>query len=151
MIDDAVVALHSAALNLIAACTPSVLRAAFFKGNPLLKIARRGVLKSLAASLCLPALAHAQGGSAPIRLAMIEGLSGGNANGGEAVFRNLVWAVERVNARGGVTLALERYDSKGQVEEARSRPARARGPEDIAMPQGISRPRVAQFSATDFH
>ena len=51
---------------------------------------------------------------------MIEGLSGGNANGGEAVFRNLVWAVERVNARGGVRLALERYDSKGQVEEALS-------------------------------
>ena len=118
--DEAAVALHSAALNLIAACTPSVPPAAFFKGNPLLKIARRGVLKSLAASLCLPALAYAQGGSAPIRLAMIEGLSGGNANGGEAVFRNLVWAVERVNARGGVTLALERYDSKGQVEEALS-------------------------------
>ena len=51
---------------------------------------------------------------------MIEGLSGGNANGGEAVFRNLVWAIERVNARGGVRLALERYDSKGQVEEALS-------------------------------
>src|SRR5512133_3696514 len=58
---------------------------------------------------------------------MIEGLSGGNANGGEAVFRNLVWAVERVNERGGVKLpggarrlALERYDSKGQIEEALS-------------------------------
>ena len=58
---------------------------------------------------------------------MIEGLSGGNANGGEAVLRNLVWAVERVNARGGVRLpgggrmlALERYDSKGQIEEALS-------------------------------
>ena len=91
-----------------------------------MKIARRGVLKSLAASLCLPALARAQA-TAPIRLAMIEGLSGGNANGGEAVLRNLVWAVERVNARGGVRLpggarllALERYDSKGQIEEALS-------------------------------
>ena len=58
---------------------------------------------------------------------MIEGLSGGNANGGEAVFRNLVWAVERVNERGGVRLpggarklALQRYDSKGQIEEALS-------------------------------
>ncbi len=58
---------------------------------------------------------------------MIEGLSGGNANGGEAVFRNLVWAVERVNQRGGVKIAtgarplqLDRYDSKGQIEEALS-------------------------------
>ncbi len=58
---------------------------------------------------------------------MIEGLSGGNANGGEAVFRNLVWAVERVNQRGGVVTAegrrplqLDRYDSKGQIEEALS-------------------------------
>ena len=64
---------------------------------------------------------------APVKLAMIEGLSGGNANGGEAVFRNLVWAVERVNGRGGVKtaagarlLSLERHDSKGQVEEALS-------------------------------
>ena len=51
---------------------------------------------------------------------MIEALSGPNANAGEAVFRNLVWAVERVNARGGVKLALDRYDSKGQNEEALS-------------------------------
>ena len=63
----------------------------------------------------------------PIKLALIEGLSGGNANGGEAVFRNLVWAVERVNQRGGVKMAggarplsLARHDSKGQVEEALS-------------------------------
>ena len=66
----------------------------------------------------------------PLKLALIEGLSGGNANGGEAVFRNLAWAVERVNARGGVAsagmaapkrlLALERMDSKGQTEEALS-------------------------------
>ena len=63
----------------------------------------------------------------PVKIAMIEGLSGGNANGGEAVFRNLVWAVERVNQRGGVktaqgprTLQLDRYDSKGQIEEALS-------------------------------
>ncbi|MBY0463807.1 MAG: ABC transporter substrate-binding protein, partial [Burkholderiales bacterium] len=63
----------------------------------------------------------------PIRLAMIEGLSGPFANTGEAVFRNLVWAVERVNARGGVNLpggkrqlAIERFDSKGQTEEALS-------------------------------
>lgn len=61
----------------------------------------------------------------PIRLAMIEGLSGPFANTGEAVFRNLVWATERVNARGGVPwpggarpLVIERIDSKGQTEEA---------------------------------
>ena len=70
------------------------------------------------------------GSSAPIKLAMIEGLSGPFGNTGEAVFRNLVWAVERVNARGGVKLpgepggarplSLQRYDSKGQNEEALS-------------------------------
>ena len=43
------------------------------------------------------------------------------------MFRNLVWAVERVNQRGGVRTAqgmrplqLTRYDSKGQNEEALS-------------------------------
>src|SRR3954467_3380967 len=92
-----------------------------------MKISRRQVLKSLALALSAPALAHAQGAAAPVKLAMVEGLSGGNANGGEAVFRNLVWAVERVNARGGVhtaqgarPLELVRYDSKGQIEEALS-------------------------------
>ena len=92
-----------------------------------MKNQRRSILKSLAASLFVPALAFAQGSQAPVKIAMIEGLSGGNANGGEAVFRNLVWAVERVNERGGVKLpggarrlALERYDSKGQIEEALS-------------------------------
>ena len=92
-----------------------------------MKNVRRRVLKSLLATLCLPALAQVRPPAAPVRLALIEGLSGGNANGGEAVFRNLVWAVERVNARGGVRLAggarplvLERHDSKGQIEEALS-------------------------------
>ena len=91
-----------------------------------MKYLRRAVLKSLAAAALLPAFARAQA-AAPIKLAMIEGLSGANANGGEAVFRNLVWAVERVNQRGGVKtregarpLQLERYDSKGQIEEALS-------------------------------
>jgi branched-chain amino acid transport system substrate-binding protein len=69
---------------------------------------------------------HAQS-AAPIKLALIEGLSGPFGNTGEAVVRNLVWAIERVNARGGVNTAmgkqrlqLERYDSKGQSEEALS-------------------------------
>jgi len=89
------------------------------------KIHRRTALKSLAATLLVPAFARGQQPAAPIKLAMVEGLSGGNANGGEAVFRNLVWAIERVNQRGGVRTAqgmrqleLIRYDSKGQVEEA---------------------------------
>lgn len=63
----------------------------------------------------------------PITLALIESLSGPFANTGEAVYRNLLWASERVNARGGVklptgakTLAVQRYDSKGQNEEALS-------------------------------
>ena len=68
----------------------------------------------------------AQASTHPLKLALIEGLSGANANGGEAVFRNLAWAVERVNARGGVSVApqtkqmlvLERYDSKGQTDDA---------------------------------
>ncbi len=68
--------------------------------------------------------------AAPVKIALIESLSGAFANTGEAVFRNIVWAVDRVNARGGVllpaaaggarTLALSRYDSKGQNEEALS-------------------------------
>lgn len=72
------------------------------------------------------ALAQAQNTPIPpIQLALIEGMSGPFANTGEAVLRNLVWAVERVNARGGVStsegkrlLVLNRYDSKGQSEEA---------------------------------
>jgi branched-chain amino acid transport system substrate-binding protein len=82
----------------------------------------RWVLKTLRVALCalpfLSAVALAQLPPAPIKLAMIEGLSGANGNAGEAVYRNLVWAVERVNARAGVKLVLERYDSKGQNEEA---------------------------------
>lgn len=61
----------------------------------------------------------------PIRLAVIEGFSGAFANAGDAVWRNLVFAVERVNARGGVKagggrrpIQLVRFDSQGQVEEA---------------------------------
>jgi branched-chain amino acid transport system substrate-binding protein len=82
----------------------------------------RWVLKTASAALFGLALtgtaALAQTPSAPVKLAMIEGLSGANGNAGEAVYRNLVWAVERVNARAGVKLVLERYDSKGQNEEA---------------------------------
>jgi branched-chain amino acid transport system substrate-binding protein len=93
-----------------------------------MRIFRRRVLKSLAAALALPAVGWAQSSAgAPIKLALIESLSGPFANTGEAVYRNLVWAVERVNARGGLKLpggtrplVLDRYDSKGQNEEALS-------------------------------
>jgi branched-chain amino acid transport system substrate-binding protein len=93
-----------------------------------MKNVRREVLKAVGAVLSLPAVAWAQAAAQPpIRLAMIESLSGAFANTGEAVFRNLVWAVERVNARGGVKTArgprllqLDRHDSKGQNEEALS-------------------------------
>ena len=79
-----------------------------------------------ALGLGLSLLAQAQPVSQPpVRIALIESLSGAFANTGEAVFRNLVWATERVNARGGVTLAdgthklvVERYDNKGQNEES---------------------------------
>ena len=70
-------------------------------------------------------LALAQPTAEPIRLALIEGLSGPFANAGEAVFRNLLLATERINRRGGVRvagmarpLAIVRMDSKGNVEEA---------------------------------
>jgi branched-chain amino acid transport system substrate-binding protein len=85
---------------------------------------RRVVVFVCAACGLLPALAQSP---QPIKLALIEGLSGPFANTGEAVVRNITWAVERVNARGGVKTAqgtrpmvLERYDSKGQSEEALS-------------------------------
>jgi branched-chain amino acid transport system substrate-binding protein len=100
-------------------------------------VPRRQALKLAATSLCVAlttataisaiAAVAAADSQPPIRLALIESMSGPFANTGEAVFRNLLWAVERVNARGGIPLpggarllALERYDSKGQNEEALS-------------------------------
>lgn len=87
----------------------------------------RKALKWLAVALFVPTFSFAQPTPAPIKIALIEGLSGPFGNTGEAVFRNLQWAVERVNARGGVKLAagnrpllLQRFDSKGQAEEALS-------------------------------
>jgi branched-chain amino acid transport system substrate-binding protein len=90
-------------------------------------------LKLGAAALCAGAFACASAlAQTPptIKLAIVEGFSGPNGNAGEAVFRNFLWATERVNARGGVRLpasaggnavfALERFDSKGQNDEALS-------------------------------
>jgi branched-chain amino acid transport system substrate-binding protein len=90
---------------------------------------RRQALKYVVSALCAAVVAPAAQAQAagPIRLALIESMSGPFANTGEAVFRNILWAVERVNARGGVKLPggarllqLDRYDSKGQNEEALS-------------------------------
>ncbi len=60
---------------------------------------------------------------APIRVALFESPSGSFSKTGAAVFRNIAWALEGVNARGGVALPpaaggarplmLVRYDSKG--------------------------------------
>ena len=90
---------------------------------------RQALMNLTALVLCVTAPLHAQDAqdATPIRLALVESMSGPFANAGEAVFRNLLWAVERVNARGGVRLPggfrllrLDRYDSKGQNEEALS-------------------------------
>lgn len=81
----------------------------------------------ICATFVQPAAAAAAPNPEPIRLGLIEGLSGPLGNGGETVLRNLVWASERVNARGGVKLPggarplqVLRYDSKGSVEESLS-------------------------------
>ena len=75
---------------------------------------------------CLLALAAgAASAQEPIRLGMIDGLSGPFANAGEAVVRNLRLAIDRVNARGGVRTAegqrpleLVTFDSNGNVDES---------------------------------
>lgn len=84
------------------------------------------MVAALAAAL-LGTAACAQAPAPTIKLALVEGLSGSFANAGEAVHRNIAWAVERVNARGGVKLPggarkleLLRLDSKGNTEEALS-------------------------------
>jgi len=88
-----------------------------------LQRALRGLVFVVGLGVCTLAQAVQE----PIKIALIEALSGPFANTGEAVFRNLQWATELVNVRGGVrlpglvegrALQLERYDSKGQSEEA---------------------------------
>ena len=94
----------------------------------LLKLSLTALALTAFCSATAQAQTSASATAAPIKIALIEGLSGPFAAPGEAVFRNLVWAVERVNARGGVKpgvgparpLLLQRYDSKGQNEEALS-------------------------------
>ena len=72
-----------------------------------------------------PAKQPAQAVGEPVRLALIEGMSGPFANAGAAVERNLRFGIEQVNARGGVKLndgthplELVVLDSKGSTEEA---------------------------------
>ena len=86
-------------------------------------LSRRAALLWAACAACTPV--RAQGADAPLRIAMIEGLSGPFANAGEAVYRNLLWATERVNRRGGVKLGaaqrrleIVRFDSDGNTEKA---------------------------------
>lgn len=104
----------------------------------------RGVAAVLPMSMALACAAHAQASAAaatavpspgsaqralpagaPVRLALIEGMSGAFANAGAAVERNLRFAIERVNARGGVMLRdgahplqLVVLDSRGATDEA---------------------------------
>jgi branched-chain amino acid transport system substrate-binding protein len=87
------------------------------------RLSRRSVLVSaLAAAAAAGTQAQPR---EPVKLALIEGLSGPFANAGDAVFRNLLWAAERVNERGGVRLPggarpleIVRFDSKGTADEA---------------------------------
>jgi branched-chain amino acid transport system substrate-binding protein len=109
--------------------------ASAFQEEFLMNKLRRDVLKYLQLPLlCAPlgvwgadAVTGPTPALAPIKLALVESLSGPFANTGEAVFRNLLWATERVNLRKGVLLrdghhrlVIERFDSKGQNEEALS-------------------------------
>ncbi|WP_421079577.1 branched-chain amino acid ABC transporter substrate-binding protein [Paraburkholderia sp. A1RO-5] len=87
-------------------------------------LAATGLGVALAAAGAHAASAPAPAGQ-PIQLALIEGMSGPFADAGAAVERNLRFGVERVNARGGVTLADGRHplelvvlDSKGSTEAA---------------------------------
>lgn len=86
----------------------------------------------------------------PIRIAMIEGLSGPLAAGGQSWLRNLRYAVDSVNAQGGVTwrdaqgrwqrrlLQIETYDGKGQVEDSLAMLRTATGRRTPFVVQGAS-------------
>ena len=79
---------------------------------------------SLSLSLPAPAV-QAAPALPPVRIGMIDGLSGPFANAGEAVVRNISYAIERINARGGVSLPdgkhllqLSTFDNKLGVEDS---------------------------------
>lgn len=82
---------------------------------------------SAATCMLLATAAHAAQDTAPapVRIAMIDGMSAAFTNAGEVVQRNLQFAVERINARGGVhlpdgnhPLSLTVLDNKQGVEES---------------------------------
>ena len=113
---------------------------------------RRAVRACMLALLAMAGgAASAQPGAAtgnPIKIALIESLSGSFANTGEAVFRNILWATERVNARGGVKLpggarplAVVRYDSKGTNEGRCRRCARPLTTARISSCRATPRPQ----------
>ncbi|WP_206953073.1 branched-chain amino acid ABC transporter substrate-binding protein [Trinickia acidisoli] len=84
-----------------------------------------GAVCVLAAPMAGASEQSARASAAPIRLALIEGMSGPFADAGAAVERNVRFAIERVNARGGVKLPdgahpleLVVLDSQGSVEQA---------------------------------
>lgn len=86
-----------------------------------------GVAVAIVAGTCALATAAgpARAPGEPVKLALIEGMSGPFADAGAAVERNLRFGVERVNQRGGVMLAdgahpleLVVLDSRGSVEQA---------------------------------
>ena len=61
----------------------------------------------------------------PIKLAMLEGMSGPFANGGAGIERNLRYAIDALNARGGIHLPdgahpfeLQIFDTKGAADQA---------------------------------
>ena len=90
-------------------------------------LSRRQAVRACSLALLPLSATTTSAQGAPTKLALIESLSGSFANTGEAVYRNILWATERVNARGGVKLPggarplqLLRYDSKGSNEEALS-------------------------------
>lgn len=90
----------------------------------------------------------------PIQLAMLEGMSGPFANGGAAIERNLRYAIDALNARGGVRLpdgphplALQIFDTKGVADQAL---AQLRAAEDAHIPfvlQGNSSAVAAALEA----
>lgn len=87
---------------------------------------RLAVGLALAAAVVAGAHAATAGTAlAPIRIGMIDGLSGPFANAGEAVVRNISYAIDTINARGGVSLPdgkhllqLSTFDNKLGVEDS---------------------------------
>ena len=82
----------------------------------------RPLILFLAAAVA-PAIAAPERETVPI--AFIEGLSGPFANVGESFYRNLIFAIESVNRRGGVQLPggarpleLQRFDGKNRPENS---------------------------------